>query len=523
MKKALSLILALTMMLCLFAGCTPANTGSTGNNETNPSGEEKPLAGTYDIKVWVAEAHIELITAQIKKFNDTNDQGIKFNATMEACGENDAATKVTADIEAAPDLYTLAQDQVARLIEANALAELGTKATETVKAANSAGVVSAAMAGDKLFAYPMTSDNGYFMYYDKSVVKEESIDSLEKILEDCKAAGKNFSMALTTDAWFAASFFFGAGCHSTWATNEEGKFDTINDNFNSAQGIVAAKGMQILLNSGVHSDTASGEDFSAAVPSAVVVTGTWNYEVISGILGDNMGIADLPSFTVDGKDYHMGSFSGCKLMGVKPQEDAKKQAALHQLAQYLTGEEAQLERFNELKWGPSNLKAMESDAVKANPALIALGQQAAYAVPQGQIASGWWDTTKALAAAIKEAKDEAAIQAALDVYKAAIELMANPATQLDPEQWTVIGIGGAWGDGDDKLMTKQEDGTWKSNEAFELKAGDQFKCRKGGQWAEQVGAGTGDPSNDDNYQVAEDGTYYVVLDVENRKITLVKA
>ena len=45
----------------------------------------------------------------------------------------------------------------------------------------------------------------------------------------------------------------------------------------------------------------------------------------------------MPSFEVDGTEYHMGSFNGFKLMGVKPQSDANKQAALHKLAQYLSG------------------------------------------------------------------------------------------------------------------------------------------------------------------------------------------
>ena len=79
------------------------------------------LAGTYDIKVWVAEAAVELTKSQIAKFNETNTDGIVINATVEPVGEGEAATSMTTDVEAGADLYTFAQDQAARLINAGAL------------------------------------------------------------------------------------------------------------------------------------------------------------------------------------------------------------------------------------------------------------------------------------------------------------------------------------------------------------------------------------------------------------------
>ena len=89
--------------------------------------------------------------------------------------------------------------------------------------------------------------------------------------------------------------------------------------------------MKKLVDSPCHLSSSSGDVF--ANNGAIVVTGIWNYEIIQGLLGDRMGVTDLPSFEVDGKEYHLGSFNGCKLMGVKPQTDAKREAALHKLAQ----------------------------------------------------------------------------------------------------------------------------------------------------------------------------------------------
>ena len=58
-----------------------------------------------------------------------------------------------------------------------------------------------------------------------------------------------------------------------------------------------------------------------------------------------MGAVELPSVTVDGTKAHLGSFIGCKLLGVKPQTDATKGAYAQLLAQYLSSQERQLERY----------------------------------------------------------------------------------------------------------------------------------------------------------------------------------
>lgn len=185
MKKFLALMLAAIMALSMVATASATS-----------------LAGTYDITVWVANEIVDLTKAQIDKFNQTNELGIVFNATVEAVSEADAATQMITDVEAGGDIYCFAQDQFARLVQAGALVKLGVKAAETVSAANTAGVVAAATAGEDLYAYPMTADNGYFMYYDKSVIPEEHVDSLEALIADCEAAQKYFSFEMQTSAWY---------------------------------------------------------------------------------------------------------------------------------------------------------------------------------------------------------------------------------------------------------------------------------------------------------------------------------
>ena len=316
------------------------------------------------------------------------------------------------DVASAPDMYCFAQDQLVRLVQAAALSAVPSKIAENVKSANDAGSVNAASFGDVLYAYPMTSDNGYFMYYDTSVITDP--DDLDKIIEDCTRAKKKIRFALD-DSWYTSSFFFATGCHSDWTMDASGKFTALNDNFNSDAGLIAMKGMRKLTQSSCYDSNA--DIFTDA---AVVVTGIWNAGAAAEHFGKNLGATDLPSFTVDGKSYHLGSYTGYKLLGVKPQKDTNKSAVLSLLAEYLTGEECQSQRFSELEWGPSNKNVQASDAVQANISLVALAKQNAYGKPQGQIHGSWWDIARVLGADAKAAKSDSDLKSALEAYEKAV-------------------------------------------------------------------------------------------------------
>ena len=502
--------LALTMAMGMFAGCKPTDDPNSSSAESG-----KPLAGNYATKIWVAEAAVEFTKGQIATYNSSNEDGIVIEATVEAVGEGEAATQMTTDVEAGADIFCFAQDQFARLVQAGALSQLGQAAGQIVSEANAAGVVAAAKSGDTLYAYPLTADNGYFMYYDKSVITDEShLKSMELLLADCEAAGKNFSFEVEGSAWYVASFFFATGCKSEWTTDEDGKFISVNDTYNSPEGLKAVKGLHTLVKSKAYNNSSAADAFAAAVPSAVLVSGTWAYNDILEILGKNLGVAELPSFTVGEETFHLGSFSGCKLLGVKPQQDAKRSAALHKFAQYLTGEAAQIERFNTLSWGPSNLNAQKIDAVQANPALAALLAQSAYSIPQGQIHGTGWDIGKTIATGVKASDGtDAGLQAVLDTYKAAIEGLF---TMSDEEKnaFTVIGSinGDTWTI--DLPMTKVSEGVWKTTEAYALKENDEFKVRQGKSWTVAYG------DNGNNYKVTTAGTYYIQLTIEGEVGTI---
>ena len=521
MKKIIALLLALVMVLGLAAcGETPApvetQTPTDGGNETPTEGStENPLAGTYDIIMWVSESDgMTALTQEMIDAFEVAYPGIVINAQIEGVSEADAGSKVIADVASAPDIYCFAQDQLARLVQAAALAPIGGDVAELIKTQNDGGSVAAASVAGTLYAYPMTSDNGYYMYYDTSIISEEDAESLEAVIAACEANNVKFRYALE-NAWYTASFFFATGCHSNWSMNEAGEFTSVDDTFNSEAGLAAMKGMQMLAQSPAYDSNA--DIFTDA---GVVITGIWNANAAAEHFGENLGATDLPSFTVDGNTYHIGSYTGNKLMGVKPQADAKRAAVLSLLAQFLTNEECQLKRYELAQWGPSNLAAQASEAVQANASLAALAKQNAYGQPQGQIHGSWWDIAKLLGAQAKAATSDEDLQAALNDYTATIEGLFQM-TEEQKNAWGVIGgiCGTSWDT--DFAMTEVEPGVYMSD-VLELKAGEEFKVRQGASWDVNFGV----EFNGANIVVEADGKYQVKLvwdGAQGGTVTLVPA
>lgn len=427
--KKLTLLLVAVLSLIGLAAC-----GNNENNNNNNNNDNNQTPAAEVIKVWCAENIVELTKTQLAAYKTANPD-VNVDFVVEAVGEGDAASKVTQDVTAAADIYCFPQDQLARLVAAGALSEIKGATKDAVVAANDGGSVGAATVGDKLYAYPLTSDNGYFMYYDKSVINEASVGDMTKLIADCKAANRQFSFELN-NGWYAPSFFFATGCSLDYTANEKGEFISKNDTLNSANGLIAAKGMQELVKSSVWNNSSASSAFTGKttnengeqvdlenfVKSAVLVSGVWVYDDVVAALGDNMGVAKLPSFTVDGTSYQLGSFGGFKLVGTKPQSSTVRSAYVQSIATYLTSEACQVERFNAVSWGPSNLKAQGSDAVKANPALVALAAQSAHAIPQGQFPGDWWAACGAIAQNIY---NDATLEETLSKYQTAVDALIS--------------------------------------------------------------------------------------------------
>ena len=341
--------------------------------------------------IWVGGGIADLTEQQTAAFMKAHPEYADVTVSIVTKGEGNAAVDLK-ETDEQPDIFGFAQDQLIILKNMGKLDPVMNALP--IRTRNTAGSVSAAEIGGTLYAYPMTADNGYFLYYDKSVVTDHS--SMEAILASCKAAGKNFYMEINS-GWYQIAYFFGSGCTLEFNVSNSGMLESVNISYANENGLRAMKSLIKTIGSGV---IVNSSDAETAENWAALVSGTWDSARAKKYLGKNFAAARMP--TVDG--YQMKSFGGFKLLGVTPQRDNKKRELCHALADWLTNESSQMERFSEAGWGPSNIGAQQSEAVQKDPALSALAEQAAYAVPQGQIPGGYWSLAKALVEEIQQGK-----------------------------------------------------------------------------------------------------------------------
>ena len=238
--------------------------------------------------------------------------------------------------------------------------------------------------------YPLTADNGYFMFYDKSFFTEDDVKSLDTMMEKAAAAGKKVSMDVA-NGWYLYSFYAGAGLNLSLAD------DGVNTvcNWNEAPG---ADVTQAILDIAVNPGFKSGAD--ADIVSAIkdgsccaAISGTWNANTAQETWGDNYAATKLPTYTLNGEQVQMGSFSGYKLVGVNPHSANVGVAMM--LADFITNEDNQIKRFNDRKLGPSNINANSTEAVQSAPAIAALAEQSSYATLQ-RVGANYWSSAASL-------------------------------------------------------------------------------------------------------------------------------
>ncbi len=403
MKKFLAIVLALVMVVALAAPACAANDKA--------------------VKVWVAENVVDFTKAQIAAFQAANPEFADFEVTVEPVGEGDAASNVLTDLDAAADIFGFPQDQLARLVAANSLLELDSEVAAQVAAENSPDSVAAATMGDLMYAYPLTADNGYFLYYDKNVISDPS--TIEGILADCEAAGKNFYYDLRS-GWYQTAYFFGAGCTLTYETDTEGAYTACNIDYASDTGVAAMKALVELAKSPAF---VNGSSMSSATNVAAIVDGTWDAAAVKEAFGDGYACAKLPTAEINGVATQLSGFTGFKLLGVKPQTDDDKLAFCDALAYFLASGEVQLARYKAVSWGPSNLEAQADPAVASDEALTALREQIPFMIPQGNYPGEYWGLAEGLGDDIIAGKfadaDDAAMLAALQTFQSACEAVVK--------------------------------------------------------------------------------------------------
>lgn len=414
-KRILGAGLAAMMAVSAFAGCgggetTSSGAGSEGSSSTTEvkqytiddvMGDATIAMGDEDnvtLKVWGPQDSLELLQKQCDAFVENFKKlGKTIKIECVAQGESDAATNVKTDPEAAADVFGFASDQGLDLFKGNYVQQVRLNYRDAIKSESLEGAYStvcfkgAEDTEEGVYAFPETGDNGYALFYDKRVLSEEDVKTMEGIMKVCNEQKKKFAFNLGDGFYGCVIPFTGGG---TLGLSEDLTTQVLNYDYESINKV--AQAFADLCST---SDFFKSEDVNQTLVSgfkngthACGVVGSWKINDIKKALGEeNMGVVKLPTINVDGEDKQLISIYGYKNIGVNAKTDFPMTAQA--LAFYLTSEQCQKERCEVIGWGPADKSLAESELVTGNVALSAIYDQQNHSLPQINILSAWWTPT----------------------------------------------------------------------------------------------------------------------------------
>ncbi|MGN0483180.1 MAG: extracellular solute-binding protein [Lachnospiraceae bacterium] len=379
------------MTVCLCA--VVLQTGLLGCGEKKET--TAPQKEMVTLSLWGAEEDQQLLQKMVDSFKKQYKDQADFQITISEEGEATCKETVLFDPKAAADVYTFADDQFRDLMENHALLEVTEDKEQIIEenGGKDSAAIAAASRDGKLYAYPATSSNGYFLFYNSSYYKKEDVKTMDQLLNIAAKNKKKVSMDFSS-GWYTYSFFKGAGMDAT--LSEDGIVTECD--FNRTEGkYKGADVAQAMLDIASSEGFVSLDDqkFQDALKKGEVIagiSGTWNTESVKESFGKGYAAEKLPTFTIAGDQVQMHSVAGFKLIGVNAYTKNPKWA--QKLAEWITNEKNQKLRFSMRGEAPSNVVAAADPKVQQDPAIAALGKQAEFAHIQTVSHSYWTPTYK---------------------------------------------------------------------------------------------------------------------------------
>ena len=274
--------------------------------------------------------------------------------------EATAATQVAQDPEASADVFMYANDTLTVMTDASALAKFGGKYRDEIEATNSDEVLSSLIKEDNLYGVPFTT-NTWFMYYDKSVFSEEDIKNLDTMMEKGTVA---FPF---TNSWYLPAFYIGNGCTLFGDGTQEDK----GVDFGGENAVEVTEYLVDLAANPNFKIDADGSGLAGLRDGSIsaIFSGSWDANAVRETLGENMGVAVLPMYTLNGEEKQMMSYAGSKAIGVNPY--SKNMVPAVELTVYLGSAEAQLSHYKLRNVIPCNTELLEDAEISEDPLVMA--------------------------------------------------------------------------------------------------------------------------------------------------------
>ena len=321
----------------------PALPGETDGEidppQENADSEKITLPGTFTLKVWAPlEDQLDDSSWLIRMERAFEEAHPESAITWDnrVCTEGDAGIQVTRDLAAAPDVYLYANDQIGSLVSAGALARLEGPYLEQIRADNNDIFLSTVTYVDGgVYGFPV-SPNTWVMFYNKAIVDDADITSLESILDKGIVA---FDVA---SSWKLPAFFFAAGGS---LFGELGVDAAAGAQFGGEAGYAAARALLTLAENPNFQWDADGYGNAALKDGTIAAyfSDDWDYAGLYEKLGEKLGAAACPTVMIGGERKQLLPFAGTKAVGVNPRSENPEAAMA--FAAFLASAQSQKLRF----------------------------------------------------------------------------------------------------------------------------------------------------------------------------------
>lgn len=349
MKHNLKRLLAFLLTGLLLLGATGcAGSGGSGARLMVWSASEDQ---SKDSGEWL-QTCCEKFAEMHPEWNLTFVYGVADEAT--------AANTVSQDPEASADVFLYANDNLTVLTNAKALAKIGGKYADEVESFTSGALLDSVTLDGYLYGVPFTT-NTWYMYYDKRVFTDEDVKSLEAMLE------KGTVSFPFLNSWYLPAFYFGNDC----TLFGDGTQEELGADFGGENAVEVTDYLIDLLANPHFVVDDGGAGMAGLRDGSInaIFTGSWDSASIREILGENMGVAALPTYNLNGEEKQMYSYAGSKAVGVNSRSE--NMVAAVELAVYLGSAEAQRLHYELRSVIPSNTELMDDAEIAADPVVIA--------------------------------------------------------------------------------------------------------------------------------------------------------
>ena len=390
-------LLGLVGMTFGMASCGGNTSSVEGSAASNTSEAGSTVTAKTEIVVGSPSGQKTWVETKVNEFLREQHLDTKYTVSMYELGEGDVNSKVT-DWTAGPDIYAYASDQTLGLVGKGALAKVPETYANAMKTALGNEAMAAAKVGTSYYGYPYAGDNGYFLYYNKSIFTDATkLEKLTDVVSVCQASNLKLSYKLA-DTFFSTGLMFSFGARYNVELSADAKsIEAITADFNTEKGVKAIKAMKdIINNTGIDTTKEGQKAPTVANGLGACVDGGWNASNYKEALGDDYGCCKLPTVTVGSETVNLGSFLGYKLYGVNPSRTGtttEKLSDLHKLANFLISKDVQEKRFDDLTIVPTNAEVKAMTKVQETPHVKALADQSAFAVAQTIVPGHVWDET----------------------------------------------------------------------------------------------------------------------------------